>query len=199
MLAAGNAPSGPDGWQFEPKLDGQRLLATVVHGRVTLRSRPGADITAVYPELVGEGSRLPVEDLVVDGEVVACNQFDRPDFGLLQRRMHVRHPTPRLLAEVPVIFAIFDLLWADGVPLWDRPLAERRERLALMGLAGGRWQTVVLLDHPHEDLLATCAELGMEGYMAKRLSSTYQPGKRSKDWAKVKCFRRREFVGCLPV
>ncbi len=103
----------------EPKWDGVRVIATVTGGRVRLASRNGNDVTGAYPELDPPPDACVAA--VLDGEVVALDEDGHTSFGLLQRRMHVRQPVARPLAEVPVPHAVFDLLWSDGELLVGQP------------------------------------------------------------------------------
>ncbi len=195
MLAGGNGvPPSPDGWLFEPKLDGQRVIGVVEPAGVTLLNRRGGDISATYPELAGLAGALAPHRAVLDGEVVSFNDKGQTSFQRLQRRMHVRQPTARLLAETPVSFVTFDVLWLDGELLVDHPQSERRKVLDGLDIRGPAWQTAPVLDASPDDLMDACRDLGLEGFMAKRVDAPYLPGRRSSAWSKVKCGRRREFV-----
>ncbi|MDQ3306642.1 MAG: hypothetical protein M3535_11840, partial [Actinomycetota bacterium] len=115
MLAGGTGiPPDPEAYQLEPKLDGQRVMAVVDAGVLTLTNRRGGDITTTYPELSGVAATLGGREAVLDGEVVAFDRQQRASFQRLQRRMHVAAPSTRLLAETPVVFVAFDVLWLDG-------------------------------------------------------------------------------------
>lgn len=196
MLAgATGMPRDPTGWVFEPKWDGVRALARVWAGKVALTSRLGNDVTAGYPELAPLGPALGERAAVLDGEIVAFDERGRPSFERLQRRMHVRGPNRLLMAEVPVLYVVFDLLWLDGRLLTGEPFVERRRQLEALGLGGPNWRVSNLAPGPpDDDLLAACRQLGLEGYVGKLASSPYLVGKRSKAWTKVKCVRQREFV-----
>ncbi len=196
MLAGSTGmPRDPAGWVFEPKWDGVRAVARVWDGRVALASRLGNDVTAGYPELAALGPALGERAAVVDGEIVAFDGRGRPSFERLQRRMHVRHPGRALMAEVPVLYVVFDLLWLDGQLLTGEPFVERRRRLEALALEGPNWRMSPQLPGvPDEDMLAACRDIGLEGYLGKLASSAYVVGKRSKAWTKVKCGRQREFV-----
>lgn len=195
MLAGGSGvPRDPAGYQLEPKFDGQRLILAVDSGAVRLTNRAGRDATSVYPELSPIGAALGGRPVVLDGEVVALDGAGSHSFQRLQRRMHVARPPARLLSEVPVVFFAFDVMWLDGRLLTGLPQSERRQILRSLELRGQTWQTTPVLDATPEELVAACGELGLEGFMAKRLDAPYLPGRRSPAWWKIKCGRRREFV-----
>jgi len=195
MLAGGNGvPPNPAGYQFEPKLDGQRVIALVGNDSVVLTNRRGGEITSHYPELAGLGEALSPHGAVLDGEVVTVNEKGQTSFQRLQRRMHVVHPSQRLLVDTPVVFVAFDVLWLDGQVLVDRPQNERRQLLDSLGIKGRSWQTAPVLDATPDELLAACREAGLEGFMAKKVDAPYLVGRRSTAWWKIKCGRRREFV-----
>jgi bifunctional non-homologous end joining protein LigD len=197
MLAtlAAKSPAG-DGWAYELKWDGIRAVGYVDGGRIRLVSRNGNDVTRRYPELRRLGEELGARDAVLDGEIVAFDDSGRPSFELLQRRMHVESDSTirRLAREIPVAYVLFDLLWLDGHSTMELPYTERRARLRDLALNGASWQTP-----PHEvgDGQATTdvsLRFGLEGVVAKRLDSRYEPGRRSKAWLKIKNQLAQEFV-----
>ena len=197
MLATSpDPPPSFDGWLIEPKWDGVRAVVTVHNGGVTVASRLGNDVTGGYPELAALAGALGGRSAVLDGEIVAFDErTGRPSFQRLQRRMHVRSPSPKLRREVPVQLLLFDVLWLDGELIAERPQAERRAVLESLALDGPAWHTSPLIPPaPADELLAACREVGMEGYVAKRADAPYLPGRRSTAWIKVKCIKRREFV-----
>ncbi len=196
MLTGGmGVPGDPTGWMFEPKWDGVRAIARVWEGTVTLASRAGNDVTGGYPELAHLGAALGDRAAVLDGEIIAFDDNGHPSFEQLQRRMHVRGPGRPLLAEVPVLYVVFDVPWLDGRLLTGEPFSERRRRLEELNLKGPSWQTSPLLaEAPDHEMLAACRRIGFEGYVGKLASSPYAVGRRSKSWTKIKCFGRREFV-----
>jgi bifunctional non-homologous end joining protein LigD len=192
MLAVrGKLPSG-DGWAYEIKWDGVRVLAFVDGGRVTARARSGRDVTAAYPELRALGRKLGSTQAVLDGEIVAFGAAGTPDFGLLSHRMHVTDPAAarRLARRTPVTYLVFDLLFVDGHPTMSLTYDERRELLArLPGL-----EVPEAFPGDGDAVLRAISQAGMEGVVAKRRSSPYQPGRRSADWVKVKSTRRQTVV-----
>ncbi len=194
MLAGGTGiPPNPEAFLLEPKFDGQRILANVARGQVWLWNRRATEATATFPELSALAEALEGRSVVLDGEVVAPDA-GRPSFQRLQRRMHVVRPSSRLLAEVPVVFAVFDVLWLDGDLVVGLPQAERRRLLESLALQGPVAQTAPVLEATPDELMDACRQAGLEGFMAKRLDAPYLPGRRSTAWSKIKCARRREFV-----
>ena len=197
MLAAiGELPRADDlRWGYEFKWDGVRALAHVRAGRLRLRARSGNDVTGTYPELHRLPDVLAGHDAVLDGEVVALDAAGRPDFGLLQGRMHRTGPeVARMAAAAPVTYLVFDLLALDGESLLGRPYTERRERLDALGLVADRWVTTPWFRGNGEQVQAASLENRLEGVVAKRLDSPYRPGGRGPDWRKVKNIRTQSVV-----
>jgi bifunctional non-homologous end joining protein LigD len=189
------APRG-DGWSFELKWDGIRAIGYVDGGRIRLLSRNGNDVTSRYPELRRLGETLGTRDVVLDGEIVAFDESGRPSFELLQRRMHVTSDSTirRLVGEVPVTYVLFDLLWLDGHSTMDKPYVERRALLRELALNGASWQTPPNEEGDGAATIEVSKRFGLEGIVAKRLDSRYEPGRRSPAWIKVKNQLRQEFV-----
>jgi bifunctional non-homologous end joining protein LigD len=198
MLAvAGALPRNDDGWAFEMKWDGVRALAYLEGGQLRLAARSGRDITVAYPELSALGPAAG-SALLLDGEVVAFED-GRPSFSQLQQRMHVTSAAQavRLSSRIPISYVIFDVLHAGGRPLLDVPYWRRRELLdgLSLGPGGGHWQVPPsFAGHAGADILSVSRDHGLEGIVAKRLNSVYQPGRRSPDWRKIKNVFRQEFV-----
>ena len=156
-----------------------------------------------YPELGALGRALGACEVILDGEIVALDPATgRPSFERLQRRMHVESESAirRLRQDVPITYALFDLLWLDGHPTTGLPYSERRRLLEGLNLAGPAWHTPAA--HPGEGraLLDATREAGLEGVIAKRLDSHYEPGVRTRSWLKVKNHLSQAFVvgGYLP-
>jgi bifunctional non-homologous end joining protein LigD len=188
-------PDEDDRWGYEFKWDGVRAVAAVHGGVLALTSRKGTDITVRYPEVGRLPEALAGHDAVVDGEIVAMDAAGRPDFGALQNRMHRTGPeVPRMAAERPVTYLVFDLLSWDGEDLLGVPYAQRRERLDILGLAGHRWVATPWFAGGGAQVLAASQENGLEGVVAKRLNSVYRPGLRGPDWRKIKNFRSQAVV-----
>jgi bifunctional non-homologous end joining protein LigD len=203
MLArAGTLPRAGDDWAYEIKWDGVRAIAFSEPGSLRLQSRNLHDVTVSYPELARLGRALGSHRAVLDGEIVALDPDGRPSFGTLAARMGVSSPAraKRLAASSPVTYVIFDLLWLDGHSLMALPYAERRSRLAALALNGERWRAPEhIVGHGRETLAASEAA-GLEGVIAKRLDSPYEPGRRSGAWIKLKNVRRAQLAiaGWMP-
>ncbi len=189
MLATtADLPGDDAGWTYEMKWDGVRTIGYVDGGRLTLLSRNDHDVTSTYPELRRLGESLGSTQVILDGEIVAFDELGRPSFGRLQQRLGVTAAaqTRRLAAEHPVVYILFDLLHLDGQSTLSLPYAQRRELLEGLELSGPAWQTPPALDGEGTDLLAATREQGLEGIVAKRTDSTYQPGRRTASWLKIK-------------
>ncbi len=188
------APSDK-GWLFEIKFDGVRVLAARRSEQVELYGRSGQLITGRYPDLVRALLALPVEHFVIDGEIVALDESGRPSFQRLQPRMALTDPREieAAAARVPVEGVFFDCLALDGRDLRRLPLTRRKDCLRLLVPPLG---PVHYVDHVLEHgpaFLEAANEQRLEGIVAKRAASAYAGG-RSRDWIKVKCQRRQEFV-----
>jgi bifunctional non-homologous end joining protein LigD len=189
-----------DGWVFEPKYDGIRVIG-VAHGdEVALFSRNGLEKTKQFPEIaeaLAKVARRRKGGLIVDGEIVALDASGNPArFQGLQGRMHVTNE--RAIAshrtESPAALVLFDLLMDGGGPLVAEPWTSRRKRLdALFGKAVDPLRVSSFGKNGSSMLDAARGE-GWEGIMAKREDSLYRPGVRTKDWLKLKIEQRQEFV-----
>lgn len=184
------APSDLGGWAAEVKWDGMRLIAHIgARGEMAVRARSGADATARYPELTSPAGLVADAPLVLDGEVVALDPAGLPSFSRLQQRMTLAEPARIRAARVqtPVTLMLFDVLVHHGTTVTGLPYLERRRLLESLDLPGDG--TVVVppawLDDPSAGIRWT-RDRQLEGVILKRLTSRYQPGRRSPDWIKVK-------------
>lgn len=185
-----------DAYGYEVKWDGVRAIGYVEGGRIRLSSRNLLDITKQYPELRELGELLGAREVVLDGEIVALNDDGVPSFERLQPRMHLTRPNDirRRMQDTPVVYMIFDLLYLDGRSTMALPYTERRKLLEGLELAGEHWQAPPYVAGNGEAMVAASKAQGLEGVVAKRLDSPYEPGRRSAAWLKVKNFNRQEFV-----
>lgn len=189
-------PSDDSAWGFEFKWDGIRALAYVEGGRVRLMSRSGEDVTRRYPEIHAMGGALGSREVILDGEVVALDGNGRPSFEEIQQRMGLTSETEirRKMKIVPVTYMVFDLLWQDGHSLTSSTYEERRTALARLKLGGAAWQTPPWEKGGGRTMQEASLKSGLEGVMAKRLDSRYEPGRRSGAWLKIKNWRGQELV-----
>ncbi len=175
-----------DGWLFELKLDGFRLLAAKEKGEPRLVLRRGRDATAQFPEIAQALKAIAHDDFILDGELVIQDERGHPIFQRLLKRSTVANPREidALARELPAVYFAFDLLSLDGKDLRKLPLTQRKELLAdLLGREG----RVRLLDHvarEGEALLEEVKRLGLEGVVAKKADAPYR-GERCPDWQKI--------------
>ncbi|HEX2026697.1 MAG TPA: non-homologous end-joining DNA ligase [Nitriliruptorales bacterium] len=200
MLAvAGDIPDDDRSWAYEFKWDGVRAVALCRDGSAPLISRNGNDLTVTYPELATIDLRGC--DAVLDGEIVALDASGRPSFTRLQQRFGVADRTAAALRShaVPVVYLAFDLLHLDARRLTELPLQERRALLEALPV-GGVWHVPASHHGEGHAVLQAARSLGLEGVVAKRLGSRYEPGRRSHAWRKVKLPTRERFLigGWLP-
>jgi bifunctional non-homologous end joining protein LigD len=189
-------PSPDAAWGFEFKWDGIRAVAYVEGGRVRLQSRTGEDITPRYPEIHAIGRALGSAEVILDGEVVALDDKGRPSFEQIQQRMGLTADSDirRKMKDVPVTYMVFDVLWRDGRSLMEKEYVERRKSLAQLKLAGPSWQTPPYEKGGGAAMKAASEKAGLEGVMAKRIDSHYEPGRRNGAWLKIKNHNRQELV-----
>ena len=177
--------SGPE-WVYEEKYDGIRAVAYRDGERVRVLSRTGQDLTAGLPKIVEAVGALSDDDFVLDGELVVFDEAGVSRFQLLQRRAD-----PRLR----VVYVVFDCLRSRGRDLLRRTLEERRKRLLeLIPARSGALMPSRRLPRNGERALATARAKGWEGIIAKLVTSSYEPGIRSRAWLKVKVRGESEFV-----
>ena len=180
-------PTG-GGWIFELKFDGIRALALKIGDKVKLISRNENDLTKKFEEVADAIAVLPCEQCVIDGEVVALDEAGRSSFQLLQAREMEG-------GETPLYYYVFDLLQLEGKNLGALPLTTRKEVLRqLCSAAGDPIRSSGELGDDPETLLSEVKRRGLEGIIGKRADSSYEPGRRSGAWIKLKCVAEQEFV-----
>ena len=186
-------PADEEDYGWELKWDGLRAVAYVSGGAVRLVSRNEKEMAGSYPELAVL-ARCVGASVILDGEIVALHD-ERPDFGLLQSRMHVLRPDDTLVADVPVHYYVFDVLYQGQDVLIGRPYTERRARLEDLGLDSGPFRTPPWHRGGGDKVLAESITKGLEGVVGKPLSSAYHPGQR-RDWIKIKNVKQQEVIIC---
>ena len=184
MLAtlAEGVPTGR-GWSFEVKFDGFRALAYLRGSEARLVSRNGNDLTERFENVARAlSSAIKTPDCVLDGEVCALDEQGRSSFSAMQQ------------GNGAIVYYVFDLLEVEGTPVVGRPLEKRREELARLL---DRRNRTIFLSEAFDDgpVLQKAAEAqGLEGIVAKKAGSRYEPGRRSRNWLKIKTHGRQEFI-----
>ena len=180
---APDLPNGP-GWSYEVKWDGYRALLLNDGGRGRVISRNLKDLTADYPHVAAAAPRLTSKPVMLDGEIVALDEHGRPSFQALQHRGVKRSG---------VVFYAFDLLQLGDVDYRGKSLSERQRALARLKFNAPILLSAPLPGTPYE-IEHVIRSAGLEGVVAKRLDSIYEPGVQSRHWLKVKFNQRQEFV-----
>ena len=178
----GGLPHDDDAWSYEVKWDGYRTVAFVDGPEVRVQSASGRDVTGTYPELSSLGDGVHASSAILDGELVVFDDEGRPRFELMQRH------------EREAVLHVFDVLQVDGHDTVDLPYEDRRRLLGQLVERGDNWLVPGHRLGGGAELLAATGDQGLEGVMAKRLGSPYQPGKRSPNWRKIKHRRRVDVV-----
>jgi bifunctional non-homologous end joining protein LigD len=197
MLArSGSLPRDEQRFGFEVKWDGIRTVLFCDHGHVYLQGRNYSDFTPRYPEVRELARELGARRVVLDGEVVAFDDEGRPSFERLQARMNLGSDSAvrRRMRDTPVTYVIFDLLYLDGRSTLPLAYEDRRRVLEALELEGPGWRTPAYHRGEGSSLLAATRELGIEGVVAKRLVSIYEPGRRASGWIKVKNVNLQDVV-----
>lgn len=179
----------PEAFIVEDKFDGIRAQAHMQGGRVAIYSRTMDEIAHRFPELIGPLQSLPT-DVIIDGEIVPASGKEILPFSELQKRLGRKSVTTQLLTAVPVVLVAYDLLYAAGKVLINQPLTERRHLLGqivpdqgpLRMSPGKLYQDAAMLDDEFDRARAR----GNEGLMIKSPKSVYKPGRRGRDWLKLK-------------
>lgn len=184
-VSVDEVPAGK--WRLEIKLDGYRALAVINGGEIELWSRNRKSLTADYPEVVAALKSVHCANAVIDGEIVALDEQGHSRFQLLQQRGQRNRP--------PIVYYVFDLLHHDGRSLLHTPLEERQTALEVM--VGKKSKTLrfsPIFEVEPAALLEAVRKKGLEGIIAKKPGSLYEPDRRSGDWLKCKLHGEQEFV-----
>jgi DNA ligase D-like protein (predicted ligase)/DNA ligase D-like protein (predicted polymerase)/DNA ligase D-like protein (predicted 3'-phosphoesterase) len=197
MLAEGGHRGFDDpAWWFEPKFDGIRSMTYLATDLTRLVTRTGRDVTSQYPELHMVHELVNQVNAVVDAEIVAFDEEGRNSFEALQQRMNLANEREikRAAQKVPVALVAFDLLWLDGNEVTGLTLEERRELLRTIVEEDHRLQVITHVEGAGVQFTRIAKEHGLEGVVAKRTGSRYQPGRRSPDWRKIKLTNTQDCV-----
>jgi bifunctional non-homologous end joining protein LigD len=182
-----DVPAGND-WFHEIKYDGYRILCSIRDGRAKLLTRGGLDWTAKLSRLAAAARELPAREAILDGEIVILRPDGTSDFSALQRTIGGANPAG-------LVYYLFDVLYGDGRDVRPSPALERKELLRTL-LDGASPDRLRFSDHVvghGKTVLARACAMGAEGIVSKLASSPYE-GRRTRNWLKIKCGHRQEFV-----
>ena len=185
LLRSETLPDDPDRWAYQLKFDGYRAVAYKTGGRISLRSRNNNDFTLRHPDIVRALAKIP-DETVIDGELVALDENGRPSFYALQN----------FAGSTTVLYYVFDVMVLAGRDVKAEPLDARQtllERRIVPKLADPA-RFMGELEAPLRDLIHSVKAHGLEGLVAKRRNSRYEPGLRSGAWMKMRVNRGQEFV-----
>ncbi len=180
-----NKPFDQEGWIYEVKWDGYRALAYLDHGSVEIRSRNNNSFNDKFYPVYQAFQKLQYT-AILDGEIAVLNEKGIADFSLLQAW--------RSEADGELVFYAFDLLWLNGQNLMDRPLTERREKLEELIPSQGIIRLSKTFDAKGTDFFAAAEKMGLEGIIAKKADSKYNPDTRSREWLKIKTEKHQELI-----
>jgi DNA ligase D-like protein (predicted ligase) len=171
-------------WVYEIKLDGYRAIAVKSDGKLRLFSRRRKSFDQQYPQIVEALADLP-DGTVIDGEIVALDDTARPQFNLLQNyRSEARR----------IRYFVFDLLCYENRDTTSLPLVERRKLLRSLKFQSAKIQMLDYFETSAANMIAAAKQQGLEGVIAKRRDSLYQPGRRTGAWLKLRISQGQEFV-----
>ena len=179
-------PPQGENWLHEIKYDGYRILCVLSGGRARLFSRNGKQWTDKFPEIAEAAAQIPVESAILDGEIVVIDQHGRTDFQALQNILQG-------IRSGRLVYFVFDIAFCAGYDVTQTPLVERKKLLRSILREGS---PILYADHIQgqaEAVFDNACRLGLEGIISKRSDSIYEQ-RRSRNWLKVKCFMRQEFV-----
>jgi bifunctional non-homologous end joining protein LigD len=188
-------PFDKEDWIFEPKWDGVRTLATCTQEETFLLSRRGNNVTATYPEIAALHNRVVATDAILDGEIVAMDN-GRPSFEKLQSRINLQNPRDieKARKQCPVVFIAFDVIYIDGRSLLKVPLEERKSILDELIVPSPIVQVSPCIEGEGTALFEAAKAKRLEGIVAKKLGSPYRPGRRNKEWLKIKAIEEADLV-----
>lgn len=197
VCATEGAPQKSASWLYELKLDGVRILAEKSLDQVNLHYRSGRPTTRNYADIARALQKLPVDEALLDGEIVTFDEAGRPRFQRLAPRIQSRRAADitRAEAEVPVVFMVFDILSLGPHDLRALPIEQRKEIVKKLLRGQGYVRALDHLVERGDALWSLCEQQDLEGMVAKRLGSSYVMGPRaSGHWVKMKREQDEEFV-----
>jgi len=196
MLATETTKAFSDpAWTFELKLDGIRVLASKRGGKIEMATRNGIEMADKFPAVKKALADLPFENFILDGELVLFDEEGHPSFqALMEFYKPPDGQRPKLKAGEHIQLCVFDVLYLENRDLRGSELHDRRQVLETVHPVSDEIRVLDSYPEIGESLYAETEKAGLEGIMAKRLSSIYQSGRRSPDWVKIKKYHSEEFL-----
>lgn len=196
MLATFAKPFDSQNYSFEIKWDGYRCLA-YLDSNTNLQSRSAKDLTITFPELRETHKKFKAPGAILDGEIIALRN-GKPDFFELQKRGHMTKSLNinAMMKKIPVVYVIFDLLFMNYEPVYNEPIETRRALLKENLVYSDELILTDFVCEKGKKYFDSVTALGLEGIVAKKIGSSYFPGKRSKAWLKIKKRKTSPFVVC---
>lgn len=185
MAQLDDQPFDDDNWIFEIKWDGYRAVAEVGEGPVRLYSRNGLSFEALYPKIFEALKKIKTE-AILDGEIVVMDSNDKPSFQKLQQ--YGENPT------LPLLYYVFDCISYQGKDITDLPLLERKKIAQSLVPKNSVIRYSDHIEGAGKEFFAHVIKLNVEGMIAKRADSLYHPGKRTRDWLKIKNHNTQEAI-----
>ncbi len=197
MLAkAGSLPSDWENWGYEFKWDGIRAVTYWNGKTIRIESRNLLDITFRYPELASVGKWLG-DNAIIDGEIIAPDSKGMPSFSILQQRMLIsENKFTKSLMDVEINYYLFDILYLNNKTLMGQTYEKRRDVLDGLKIKHPFCKVPPSARGKGAIVLSVARKHGLEGIVCKKLDSTYNAGRRSGDWLKVKIVKSDEFIIC---
>ncbi|MEW5420838.1 DNA ligase D [Amorphus sp. 3PC139-8] len=179
-------PPEDGGWIFETKFDGYRILTACDGDQVVCYTRSGKDWTAKFGPIPDVLRRLKLKGALLDGEVIVTGKDGRSDFSALQNALKSD--------QSALSYVVFDILASDGEDLTERPLTRRKTVLnRILKRAKAPIHVSTAIEGDGDRIVRLACRRGFEGIVAKRAKAAYR-AQRSRDWLKIKCIKRQEFV-----
>jgi bifunctional non-homologous end joining protein LigD len=189
QASSAKEPFDNQDWIFETKLDGFRTISVIDSAaKARIWSRNHLRLESKFPTIGEAVNELNLPSTILDGEIVALNEEGIPRFQLLQKWQ--KRPT------APAVYYLFDVLWSEGRDLTSKIVVQRRKRLEQIIVPVSGIQVSGYVAERGKDLFRLAKGNGLEGIIPKRKNSVYRPGKRSRDWLKIKSHPQQEFVVC---
>jgi len=198
IATTGELPADQWRYGFELKWNGTRALVHLDNGCVQVQTGRQLDVSSRFPELLPLGEMAASRRLILDGMIVTPGVGGRPDSQSLAERALLTDQGClwQAIELYPITFIAFDLLHLDGRDTTTLPYHHRRELLERLELVGPNWDTPPYLEEEGSALIEACRQRRLDGVIAKRIDSIYEPGRRTRAWVDIRVRPRQPFVVC---